>query len=235
MPEVVEYASEFKDHRWIRKLVAAYGGGVKELWMHAVPYADLRKFGRDEIYLSTNPQKFTGPDRYLQATLDGVSICTVRGQEKHHFITVMTDGSSRTFCETHHVSLAGRTCRYCDGDDSSTPVTEFEIYERSVMAPIEDREIDRQEIWPISTFCGVSDTTQKKFEQLVRDHQKVCHRRHFGVDNRWVFMFEPTHVVPIAAWVKVSVKCQCCGLEMILSDEVGDTPYAKQSRANLHI
>jgi hypothetical protein len=49
MPEV-EYAWEFKDHRWIRKLFAAYGE-VKELWMSAVPYGDLRKFGREEIQL----------------------------------------------------------------------------------------------------------------------------------------------------------------------------------------
>jgi hypothetical protein len=226
MPEV-EYACEFKDHRWIRKLIAAYGGGVQELWMHAVPYADLRKFGRDEIYLIVKPQKFTGPDRYLQATLDGINICTVRGQTQHHFITVMTDGSSRTFCENHHVSLSGRTCRYCDGDDSSTPVTEFEVPERIVLPPIEDSAIDGQDIPPISAFCGVSDVIQKKFDALARAHQKVCNRRHFGIENRWVFTFDPTDAW-IEKWVKVSVKCQLCGKEEVLLNECDlDSPYVK--------
>jgi hypothetical protein len=235
MPEEVEYAYEYKDHMWVRKLNAACHWEIKELWMHAVPYADLRKFGRHELYLVLKPQKIDETGRCHQSTLDGVGIYTVRGQPEHHFITIMKDGSERVFCENHHVSLSGQRCRYCDGD-TSPPITEFEVYERHIMAPIEDREIDRQDIWPISTFCGVSDTIQRKFEQLVRDHQKVCHRRHFGVDNRWIFMFEPTHAVPVAAWVKVSVRCQHCGLEVVLLNEIDDDcPYAKHSRADLHL
>lgn len=217
MSEEIEYAFEFKDHTWIRKLNAAYHGKIKELWMHAVPYADLRKFGRDEICLVDEPQKNVGSDRRFLATLDGIHIYWVRDQPKHHFVTVMTDGSLRVFCETHHVSLSGKECRYCE-NDTLTPVTEFDTYERIKLLPVEDSAIDKQGILPMAVYCGVSDYVQEKFNAVALTHQKICNRRHFGVENRWIFMFNPRDAW-IEKWVRISVKCQLCGKEEILIDD----------------
>lgn len=229
--EKVEYAYNLVTADWFRDL---FRGPVAAVWMNAEPYADLRKFGRDALDLGDGlPKKMgtiNGEPAWLVSSLDGVNIFTVKGQPQHHFIVTMQDGTYRIFCKEHHVMLSGLECRYCSGDPSE-PVTEFFVIPREILPPVLDEEIDRQEIWPISVFCGVSDAIQKKFEQLVRDHQKTCHRRFFGVDNRWAFMFEPTHAAPIAAWVKVSVRCKICGLEVVLLDEIDeDSPYSKYPR-----
>lgn len=230
MPDDVEYAYDMVTADWFRDL---FKGPVVAVWMNAVSYADLRKFGRDALDLDGDLPKqigtVNGEPAWLVAVLDGISIFTVKGQPQHHFIVTMQDGSYRIFCKEHHVMLSGLECRYCSGD-TSEPVTEFYVLPRKVMPPVSDEAIDQQGIWPIATFCGVSDAIQRKFEQLVRDHQKTCNRRHFGVESRWVFTFEPIHAAPISMWVKISVRCKICGLEVVLLDEIDeDSPYSKHS------
>lgn len=210
------FPTRLKDTVWFREL---FVGPVQSVKMGPSGIAEIRKFSRQDLDLMNTgswdygtAQK--GVSCYL-GSLGGIELYSLKGLTHYHFLVTMKDGTTRFYCERHHVMLLGTSCRYCSWDQS-TPVSEFEV--PSIPPPPPPGKVGL-----ITAYLEVRPEAQKKFEAFEAEHQKDC-CPYSGSLGRWEFMFQYANAAPVAAWVEVRAKCLFCETVVVLQDSDPEYP-----------